>query len=209
MRTSPETAMRLSLPLLFLCCMATLDAVVVRTHDDRDDNWPTVTAPYSFGELDGNGDGKVDGAEWKAGRSQLERAIKETRAGIRDDLDTDESGKVSRYEAAEGTQRMTSLWAQTKALALAANDKDGDGKLLDTERKAVVARVTNLLNSFRARVDANGNGVVSKVEAETAIVEVIEGKRKLFSICDRDNDGQLKNQEIDLAFNLLRAIAGD
>ena len=200
--------MRLTILALILLCAGTLDAVVVRS-DGGDDNWPTVTAPYSFGELDGNGDGKVDATEWKAGRTQLDRAIKETRAGIRDDLDTDESGKVSRYEAAEGKQRMASLWAQTKALALAANDKDGDGKLLDAERKAVVARVASLLNGFRARVDANGNGVVSKVEAETAIVEVIEGKRKLFSICDRDNDGQLKNQEIDLAFNLLRAIAGD
>jgi hypothetical protein len=61
----------------------------------------------------------------------------------------------------------------------------------------------------QARVDANGNGQISKVEAEAPIVEVIEGKRKLFSICDRSNDGQFNNQEKDLAFNLLRAIAGD
>lgn len=207
---TPGVRMRLALLALILLCTGTLDALVVKLDGNgSDERWPTVTEPYSFGELDGNGDGKVDAAEWKSGRAQLERAIKETRAGIRDDLDTDESGKVSRYEAAEGKPRMATLWAQTKALAIAANDKDGDGKLLDAERKAVVTRITSLLNGFRARVDANGNGVVSKVEAEGAIVEVIEGKRKLFSICDRDNDGQLKNQEIDLAFNLMRAIAGD
>jgi hypothetical protein len=203
--------MRHFLILMLIICTASLHAVVVKTGGDGGNEgwWDNAKDPYSFGELDGNGDGKVDAAEWKAGRSQLDRAIKETRAGIADALDKDDSGKVSRYEAAEGKPRMATLWAQTKALALAANDKDGDGKLLDAERKAVVTRVTTLLNNFRARVDANGNGVISKVEAEDAIVEVIEGKRKLFSICDRDNDGQLKNQEIDLAFNLLRAIAGD
>jgi hypothetical protein len=201
--------MRQILALLLIICATSLDAVVVRGDGDGGDNWQNVTDPYSFGELDGNGDGKVDAAEWKAGRTQLDRAIKETRAGIRDDLDKDESGKVSRYEAAEGKARMQTLWNQTRALAVAANDKDGNGKVEGDERKAMVARVAGLLNNFRARVDANGNGVVSKPEAETAIVEVIEGKRKLFSICDRDNDGQLKNQEIDLAFNLLRALAGD
>ncbi len=196
--------------VLLLICAGSLPAVVVHGDGDGIDNgWPSSKEPYSFGELDGNGDGKVDTGEWKAGRAQLERAIKETRAGIRDDLDSDESGKVSRYEAAEGKRRMATLWAQTRALALAKHDTDGDGKLLDAERKVIATRVASLLNTFRARVDANGNGVISKPEAETAIVEVIEGKRKLFSICDRDNDGQLKNQEIDLAFNLLRAIAGD
>jgi len=200
--------MRHAFLALGLACLCPLHAVVV-SHGDggSDEKW--ATDPYSFGDLDGNGDGKVDAGEWKAGRTQLERAIKETRAGIADDVDKDDSGKISRYEAAEAKPRMMTLWNQTKALALAANDKDGNGKLEGDERKAMVARVTALLSKFGARIDTDGDKRVEKVEAEAAIVEVIEGKRKLFSICDRSNDGQLNNQEKDLAFNLLRALAGD
>lgn len=187
---------------------ALLPAAVV-THRDGDDAHPWAKDPYSFGELDGNGDGRVDAAEWRAGRAQLERALKETRAGIADDIDKDENGRISRYEAAEARPRMASLWQQTRALAIAANDKDGSGALEGDERKAVVARVTAVLAKFGARVDADSDKRVEKTEAEAAIVEVIEGKRKLFSLCDRSNDGQLNSQEKDLAFNLLRAIAGD
>ena len=133
MADPPEPTMHLILSFLFLCCIATLDAVVVYSDGGGDGNWQNVTDPYSFGELDGNGDGKVDGAEWKAGRSQLERAIKETRAGIRDDLDRDDSGKVSRYEAAEGKARMQSLWIQTRALAVAQGPV-----VIDTTRSGTV-----------------------------------------------------------------------
>lgn len=195
--------------LVLMSCACAMHAVVVRSGDGDDDGWHAAKDPYSFGDLDGNGDGRIDGAEWKAGRAQLERAIKETRAAILETLDRDDSGRVSRYEAAEGKPRMMTLWAQTRALAVAAHDQDGDGKLLNEERKVIVARVTAMLAKFGARVDADGDRRIERVEAEDAIVDVIEGRRKLFSLCDRDNDGQLKQQEIDLSFNLLRAIAGD
>ena len=150
---------------------------------------------------------KFDGAETDRDNPRTLRL--KTRAGIADDIDKDENGRISRYEAAEARPRMASLWQQTRALAIAANDKDGNGALEGDERKAVVARVTAVLAKFGARVDADGDKRVEKTEAEAAIVEVIEGKRKLFSLCDRSNDGQLNSQEKDLAFNLLRAIAGD
>jgi hypothetical protein len=123
MRINPgENAVRLPLIALILLGAVRLDAVVVRggDHNDKGDWWNGAEEPYSFGELDGNGDGKVDATEWRAGRNQLERAIKETRAGLSEALDKDDSGKVSRYEAAEARPRLATLWAQAKALALAA-----------------------------------------------------------------------------------------
>ncbi len=197
---------RMLFALSLLCFLSTAHAAVYVGADDSDQS---DKDPYSFGELDGNGDGKIDQAEWKAGRSQLERGLKETRASIADALDRDHSGKVSRFEATEGKPRLSSLWVQTRALAMAANDRDGDGKLSDAERKVIVGRCTAVLARFDARIDANGNRKIEPSEAEKAITEVIDGKRKLFSICDRTNDGQLTQQEIDLAFDLLRAIAGD
>lgn len=199
------------LVILLIAVSAALPAAVVRTSDGdgHDDSWQAGKDPVSFGDLDGNGDGKVDAAEHKAGRTQLEKALKETRASIVESLDRDDSGKVSRFEAAEARPRLKSLWLQTRALGLATYDKDGDGSLSDDERKPVVARCTAVLARFGARVDADGDRRIEKAEVETAIVEVIDGKRKLFSICDRNNDGQLAQKEIDVAFDLMRAIAGD
>jgi len=200
------------LALILLACAAGLNAAVVVSggNDLRDDTWwEAAKDPYSFGEVDANGDGKVDAAEWQAGRNQLERALKETRASIADSLDRDQSGKVSRFEAAAGKARMGSLWQQTRALAIAANDKDTDGKLSEAERKPIAARCAALLTQFGARADANGDQRITSAEAETAILVIIDGKRKLFSLCDRNNDGQLTNKEIELVFDLCRAIAGN
>lgn len=197
------------LPILLAACAALPAAVVQHESDDGTDWWQAAKDPVSFGELDGNGDGTVDAAEWKAGRGQLERALKETRASIMQGLDRDQSGKVSRYEAAEGRPRLRSLWTQTRALGLASWDKDHDGTLSDAERKPVVARCTAVLSRFGARVDADGDHRIENAEVEAAVTDVIEGRRKLFSLCDRNNDGQLTQKEVDVAFDLMRAIAGD
>ncbi len=202
--------MRALIPLLLACGVFAADRTPVVSIDGDGDGWKFtgIEEPASFGELDGDGDGKVSDQEWKAGREQLVRAVKETRAVALDGTDRDQSGKVSRYEAAEGKPRFKSLWQQTRALAIAANDKDGDGKLTGKELDAPVNRAGALLARTGARVDANNNGVVTGAEVETAIRAVIDGKRTLFSVCDVDNDGQLSQKEANIAFDLLLAIAG-
>ena len=203
--------MRALLPLLLLSCSAfAAERPKVVVIDGNDTGWSFtgVEDPASFGELDGNGDGKVDAPEWKSGREQLVRAVKETRASALDGTDRDNSGKVSRYEAAEAKPRIRSLWQQTRSLAIAANDQDGDGKLVDKELDAPVNRAGTLLARTGGRVDGNNDHVITPVEVETAIRAVIDGKRTLFSVCDVNNDGQLSQKEINIVFDLLLAIAG-
>ena len=199
------------IPLLILAGLAVAaDRTPRVTIGDSDGAWdfPGANDPASFGELDGNGDGKVSSTEWKAGREQLMRAIKETRAAALDAHDRDDSGKLSRVEAAEAKPRFASLWQQTRALALAANDADGDGKLTGKEVDPLVTRAGHLFARVGARVDADHNRTLTPSEVETAVRAVIEGRRTLFSICDVNNDGQLSQREAAIAFDLLPALAG-
>lgn len=183
--------------------------VVTRPRVDDGDWWNDgVKLPYSFGQLDGDGDGRVGGAEWEAGRRQLERALKETRAGIQEALDRDDSGKVSRYESAEGQPRFRSIYGQARALAIAANDKDGDGMLSDAERAPIVARVREVLAATGARVPAATPGHPTGDETLAVMRAVVSNEGAMFSVCDRDNDGQLSTQELDIAFRVIRAAAG-
>lgn len=202
----------LTLPFLLLlgcaACAADRPKVVVIEGNDTGWSFTGVEDPASFGELDGNGDGTVDGTEWKSGHQQLVRAVKETRASALDGTDRDNSGKVSRYEAAEAKPRIKSLWQQSRSLAIAANDKDGDGKLTEKELDAPVTRAGTLLARTGGRVDGNNDRIITPVEVETSIRAVIDGKRTLFSICDVNNDGQLSQKEINIVFDLLLAIAG-
>lgn len=200
----------LSLILLCTTCVFAVErpgpVVVART--DGGDAWRGVSDPASFGELDGNGDGRISDAEFKAGRAQLERAIKETRAAALEDFDKDNSGKLSRYEAAESRPRFHSLLEQARALARARNDADHDGKLNRVEADPIIERCGPLLAAKGARVGQK-NGVVTETNVADALYQVIDGKRTVFSLCDVNNDGQLSQQEIGLAFDLLRAVAGD
>ena len=200
----------LPLLLLFSTCVGAVERTgpVVVTTTDNGDAWHGVSDPASFGELDGNSDGKISDAEFKAGRSQLERAIKETRAAALQDFDKDNNGKLSRYEAAESRPRFHSLLEQARLLARARNDADHDGKLSRVEADALIERCGPLLAAKGARVGQK-NGVVTETNVADALYQVVEGKRTMFSLCDVNNDGQLSQQEIGLAFDLLRAVAGD
>lgn len=165
-------------------------------------------AAWSFGELDANADGKLSPAEVAEGRQALEKAIRDTKAGMVQYLDKDNSGKLSKYEASEAKGRVASLNQQARALALATYDKDGDGKLSDKERETLEARLASVLASSGARIDANGDRRVSREEAFAAVEALLNKKRTLFSLCDKNNDGQISQQELELYFALLRAAAG-
>lgn len=202
-----------TLSILLVCssCLFAVERtgpVVVTQTNDGGDAWVGVADPASFGELDGNGDGKISDVEFKAGRAQLERAIKETRAAALEDFDKDNSGKLSRYEAAESKPRFHSLREQSRDLARARLDADHDGKLSRTEADPVIERCGPLLAAKGARVGQK-NGIVTETNVADALYQVIDGKRTMFSLCDVNNDGQLSQQEIGLAFDLLRAVAGD
>jgi Ca2+-binding EF-hand superfamily protein len=173
-----------------------------------DDPWNGAGDPVSFGELDGDHDGKVSQAEWKEGRAQLERAIKETRAAALEANDRDHNGKLSRYEAVEAKPRFTSLMTQARLLALAQSDADHDGKLNRTEADALIERCGPLLAAKGARVGQKDR-VITETNVADALTAVVNGSRTVFSLCDVNNDGQLSQQEIGLAFDLLRAVAGD
>ena len=201
-----------TLPLLLLIstCVGAVERTgpVVVTTTDNGDAWHGVSDPASFGELDGNGDGKISDAEFKAGRAQLERAIKETRAAALGDFDKDNNGKLSRYEAAESRPRFSSLLDQARLLARARSDADHDGKLSRIEANALIERCGPLLAAKGARVGQK-NGVVTETNVADALYQIVDGKRTMFSLCDVNNDGQMSQQEIGLAFDLLRAVAGE
>ncbi len=173
-----------------------------------DDQADAMGAAWSFGEMDANGDGKISPAELAEGRQGLEKAIRDTKAGMVQYLDKDNSGKLSKYEASEAKGRVASLNQQARALALATYDKDGDGKLSDKERETLEARMASVLASSGARIDANGDRRVSREEAFAAVDALLTKKRTLFSLCDKNNDGQISQQELELYFALLRAAAG-
>ena len=179
---------------------------VVVTKSDGNDTWNGAGTPASFGELDADSDQRISDAELKAGRVQLERAIKETRAAALEDFDRDNSGKLSRYEASEAKPRFHSLLEQARALARARYDADHDGKLSRVEADALIERCGPLLAVKGARVGQK-NGIITETNVADALTDVINGKRTMFSLCDVNNDGQLSQQEIGLAFDLLRAVA--
>lgn len=182
--------------------------VNVQDGSGNDDQADAMGAVWSFGELDANGDGKISSAELAEGRQGLEKAIRDTKAGMVQYLDKDHSGKLSKYEASEATGRIASLNQQARSLALATYDKDGDGKLSDKERATLEARLASVLASSGARIDANGDRRVSREEAFAAVEALLNRKRTLFSLCDTNNDGQISQQELELYFALLRAAAG-
>ncbi len=162
-----------------------------------------------FQALDGNGDKRVDSAEWQAGRKALEQAIVKTRVDLSEALSKTGSGKISRLEAGATRPRFTSLLGQAKALVLAKSDADGNGTLSDAEGEAVVARCSAVLLKSGARSDEQGIEIDWRTQTATILGKVIAGDRPMFPICDVNKDGQLTLEEVDVCFSLLRAIAGD
>ena len=163
----------------------------------------------AFAPLDGNGDKRIDSAEWQHGRKALASALEKTRAEIADALAKTESGKVSRFTASESRPLFMSLLGQAKVLVLAKSDADGDGRLSDAEAADVVARCTEVLLASAARSDEQGVEIDWRTQTAVIIGKVIAGDRAMFPICDVNRDGQLTLEELDVCFKLLRAIAGD
>ena len=59
-----------------------------------------------------------------------------------------------------------------------------------------------------AGVDTNKDRNFSRAEVNAAIAAIREGKGKLFTLADHNNDGQMSTQEANLVFDLLAAAAG-
>lgn len=188
--------------------VGTAAAEVVRIPSNH--SWhekPENTSPVSFGDLDGNGDGKLSEAELHASRQQLVRAVKECRAALIESLDRDDNGRISRFEAGESKGRIGSLITQARTIALAVHDADRDGTLTAKEAPHIVTAMRNMLTRSGARgVDVDGKRGVSTDEAIDALRAIATGKGSLFSLCDRNNDGQLSQMEADLAFELITAV---
>lgn len=198
----------LLLALLSVPCHA---VVVVHNNSDSDSDWwkEGAKAPWSFGVLDEDGDGTVSAAEIAKAHDQYFAALKESRSSLLAASDVDNSGKLSRYEAQEARPRFNALRDRAKALALAIHDTDHDGKLSEAERQRLVQVLAQtFVQNGTTRVDADKDRKLTDAEVMQAIASIVEGKGALFTLCDRNNDGQVSPQETKLAFDLLAVCAG-
>ncbi|HEX3135025.1 MAG TPA: hypothetical protein VHX44_15780 [Planctomycetota bacterium] len=203
--------MRHALILLFACIANPLSAVVVAGPSDGDANWwrEGTTAPWSFGVLDENNDGKVSQGELANARQQFAIALKDTKASLMAAVDLDQSGKLSRYEAAESSKRITSLRERAVELARAGADRNHDGTITEAERGDLDRRLGQVFLHYDvALVDANHDKNFSRTEVQAAAKAIKEGKGALFRYCDVTNDGQLSVSEVAMAFDLMAAAAG-
>ena len=200
----------LRIALLLSVLAAPLSAVVVSGGDGNNDWWREgQTAPWSFGVLDADGDGKVSAQEFADAQKQLSAAIKETKSSLISAVDLDHSGKLSRYESAEGMKRWVSLRERTREMVVAASDKNGDGTLTEDESLGLEQRIGKVFVSYGvAGVDSNKDKNFSRPEVQAAIKAIRDGNGKLFTLCDLSNDGQLSTKEAAMAFDLLSAAAG-
>jgi Ca2+-binding EF-hand superfamily protein len=165
--------------------------------------------PASFGILDEDGDGKLSNNEMFKARQQLATALKETKSSLINAVDLDQSGKMSRYEGAEAMPRWVSLRERARELAVAMDDKNGDGKLSPDETGPIEQRIGNVFVKYGvARIDTNKDKNFSRAEVTAAIMAIKEGKGAMFTLCDISNDGQLSVREADMAFEILSAAAG-
>lgn len=193
-------------PIRLLICILAMAGLAAATGDTLE----SVTgSPVAFAALDGNADRRIDTAEWQAGRKALERAIGKARADIAELLSQRESGKISRFEAAGSRPLFLSLLGQARALLLAKADADGNGSLSDAEGTEVVARCSDLMQRSGARADEQGAEIDWRTQTATILGKVVSGDRPMFPLCDVNRDGQLTPEELDVCFDLLRAIAGD
>ena len=165
--------------------------------------------PASFGILDEDGDGKLSNNEIIKARQQFAVALKETKSSLINAVDLDQSGKMSRYESAEAMPRWVTLRERARELAIAMDDKNGNGKLSSDELGNLEQRIGNVFVTYGVtRVDTNHDKNISRAEVTAAIMAIKEGKGALFTLCDISNDGQLSVREADMAFAILAAAAG-
>ena len=165
--------------------------------------------PASFGILDEDGDGKLSNNEIIKARQQFAVALKETKSSLINAVDLDQSGKMSRYESAEAMPRWVTLRERARELAIAMDDKNGNGKLSSDELGNLEQRIGNVFVTYGVtRVDANHDKNISRAEVTAAIMAIKEGKGALFTLCDISNDGQISVREADMAFAMLAAAAG-
>lgn len=196
--------------VLLAALSAPLSAVVVSGGTDDGGWWREgQSAPWSFGVLDANGDGKVSQGEMANARMQFAAALKETKASLMAAVDLDQSGKMSRYEGAEAMPRWVSLRERAREMAVAANDKNFDGKLTEDESFGLEKRIGQVFVRYGvAVVDKDHDKNFSRPEIQMAIKSIRDGKGALFTMCDRSNDGMISVQEVNLAFDLLAAAVG-
>ena len=142
-------------------------------------------------------------------RQQFAIALNETKASLMAAVDLDQSGKMSRYEGAEAMPRWISLRERAREMAVAANDRNGDGKISADEANGLEDRIGRVFTKYGAgRVDTNKDQNFSRPEVSAAIKAIKEGKGAMFTLCDISNDGQLSVREADMAFDILAAAAG-
>lgn len=197
--------------VLLAVLAAPLSAVVVSGGVTDDGGWwrEGQSAPWSFGRLDEDNDGKVSQGEMATARMQYAAALKETRASLMAAVDLDQSGKMSRYEGAEAMPRWISLRERAREMAVAANDKNHDGKLTEDESFGLEKRIGQVFVRYGvAVVDKDHDKNFSRPEIQMAIKAIRDGKGALFTMCDRSNDGMISVQEAKLAFDLLAAAVG-
>ena len=196
--------------VLLAALSAPLSAVVVSGGDTGGDWWREgQSAPWSFGRLDENSDGKISQGEMANARQQFAAALKETRSSLMAAVDLDSSGKMSRYEGAEAMPRWVSLRERAREMAVAANDQNHDGKLTGDESFGLEKRIGQVFVRYGAvAVDKDGDKNFSRPEVQMAIKSIRDGKGALFTMCDRSNDGLISVQEATLAFDLLAAAVG-
>jgi uncharacterized protein (DUF2141 family) len=105
--------------------------------------------------------------------------------------------------------RWVSLRERARELAVAMDDKNGDGKLSPDETGPIEQRIGNVFVKYGvARIDTNKDKNFSRAEVTAAIMAIKEGKGAMFTLCDISNDGQLSVREADMAFEILSAAAG-
>jgi hypothetical protein len=203
--------LRIMSALIFSSAVSVSAAVVSSSGINDDLSWwrEGQTSPYSFGELDADRDGKISSGELNEARRQYAKALKETKASLMNAIDLDHSGKLSRYEASEGSPRLKSLREFAVVLARAENDANGDGKVDEKERMSLETRLGMVFQRYGvALVDTNKDKNFSRSEIDKAALAIKEGKGALFRYCDISNDGQISVREANLAFDLFAAAAG-
>ena len=148
-----------------------------------------------FDQLDKNGDGRLDATErpqWQAkhgrrgerGHGGMMRAIQ---------LDTDGDGRISKLEASQSP-----LAAHFDAI-----DRNRDGYLVGSELRAGaeqrrsehMAKRREARDARFAAADANGDGKLSRAEAEAHMPHM----GKAFAFLDEDRDGFLTRAEFQSA----------
>jgi hypothetical protein len=155
---------------------------------------------YMLHRYDANKDGELDEAETAA----MEKARAERRARMADarqkfiaEHDTDGDGELSE---AERSAMVAKLRARVRARWREMTrpwDADDDGQLSEQERGTMVAQFRRTMEDHRRKMDADGDGEVSREEARAYWQDL----RKTY---DTDKDGELSAEERRAMIQALR-----